>query len=471
MQNDTPTTTSRRNFLSMGAAALASTSAASALSGCGGARAAESTVWNASSNPAVSATAANGAKVNGFVAPQYQRVFDAFVANFDARGEIGASVAVTVDGAPVVEAWGGYSDALSATPSQAWNRDTVSVVFSCTKGAAALCAHMLAAQGRLDLDKPVAYYWPEFAVNGKGSITVRMLLQHAAGLAAIPFSSLVPPGGWADWNLMTSLLAAQAPWWEPGTSHGYHAVTFGWLLGEVVRRITGQSLGTFFQAQVAQPLGADFWIGMPGDKLSRVSPMLAATEMLPYDPFFNRVISEPTSMQSAVLFNLGGWLGLPPSTPPAYNTTASLQTEIPSAGGVTNARGLAAMYAPLANGGAVGSIRLLPSDYAATLGLIHSALPIDRTLLVPMRFGLGFHGSIDNRVLGPGLSVIIGAQAFGHAGSGGSIGFADPHAKLSFGYTMNRMGPGTGLNERGQSLVDATYLALGHTTNKWGAWV
>jgi CubicO group peptidase (beta-lactamase class C family) len=238
-----------------------------------------------------------------------------------------------------------------------------------------------------------------------------------------------------------------------------------------VRRISGQSLGTFFQAQVAQPLGADFWIGMPGDKLSRVAPMLAATEQLPYDPFIAKVVADPASMQSAVFFNLGGWLGSPPSTPPAYNSTASLQAEIPAAGGVTNARGLATMYAALANGGAAGSIRLLPSEYAATLGMIHSALPVDRTLLLPMRLGLGFHGSIDNRVLGPSLSVIMGAQAFGHAGFGGSVGFADPQAKLSFGYTMNRMGPGTGLNERGQSLVDATYRALGHTTNKWGAWV
>lgn len=470
MQGDTPTT-SRRRFLSLGATALASAAGAGALSGCGGAHAADGAAWDSSGNPAVSATAAHGAQINGFVAPQYQSVFDAFVANFDARGEIGACVAVTVNGAPVVEAWGGYADALSATPSQPWNRHMVSLVFSCTKGATALCAHVLAAQGKLDLDKPVAHYWPEFAVNGKGSVTVRMLLQHAAGLAAIPFTSPVPAGGWADWNLMTSLLAAQAPWWEPGTSCGYHALTFGWLVGEVVRRVSGQSLGAFFQAQVAQPLGADFWIGMPSDKLPRVAPMLAATEKLPYEPFLDKVMTDPTSMQSAVFFNLGGWLGLPPSTPPAYNTTASLQAEIPAAGGVTNARGLATMYAPLANGGAVGGVRLLPSDYAATLGLIHSALPVDRTVLLPTRFGLGFHGSIDNRVLGPGLSVIMGAQAFGHAGFGGSVGFADPQAKLSFGYTMNRMGPGTGVNERGQSLIDATYRALGHTTNKWGAWV
>jgi CubicO group peptidase (beta-lactamase class C family) len=138
---------------------------------------------------------------------------------------------------------------------------------------------------------------------------------------------------------------------------------------------------------------------------------------------------------------------------------------------VTNARGLATMYAALANGGALGSARLLPSDYAAQMGLIHGASMLDRTVLLPTRFGQGYHGSIDNRVLGPGLSVVMGANAFGHAGFGGSVGFADPHAKLSFGYTMNRMGPGTGLNDRGQSLVDATYKALGFFGNKWGSWV
>lgn len=475
MQIQTPVpslSTSRRGFLSLGGAALASAAAGAALSGCGGAaHAADGAIWSGTGNLAVSATGPNGAKINGFVAPQYQSVFDAFVANFNTRGEIGASVAVTVNGAAVVEAWGGYADALSPTPSQDWNRDTVSLVFSCTKGATALCAHILVAQGLLELDKPVADYWPEFAANGKGAITVRMLMQHAAGLPAIAFASPVPEGGWADWGLMTSLLAAQAPWWEPGTAYGYHALTFGWLVGELVRRVSGKSLGAFFQEQVAQSLGADFWIGMPSDKLPRVAPMLSATESLPYDPFLAAIFGNPASMQGAVFFNLGGWLGLPPSTPPAYNTAASLQAEIPAAGGVTNARGLATLYAALANGGAVAGTRLLPSDYTASLGQIHSALPVDRTLLLPTRFGLGFHGSIDNRVLGPGLSVIMGAPAFGHGGFGGSVGFADPQARLSFGYTMNRMGPGTGLNDRGQSLVDATYRALGYGSDRWGAWV
>jgi CubicO group peptidase (beta-lactamase class C family) len=209
---------------------------------------------------------------------------------------------------------------------------------------------------------------------------------------------------------------------------------------------------------------------MPGSQLPRVAPMLGTAEVLPVDPFIAK-LADASSLQAAVFFNLGGWLGLPPSTPPAYNTNASLQAEIPAAGGVTNARGLATMYAALANGGVLGSTRLLPGDYAAQLGLIRSAEPIDRTVLVSTRFARGFHGSIDNRATGPGLSVLMGANAFGHAGFGGSVGFADPQAKLSFGYTMNRMGPGTGLNERGQSLIDATYQVLGYSGNRYGAWV
>jgi CubicO group peptidase (beta-lactamase class C family) len=183
---------------------------------------------------------------HGYCAAAFRPVFDAFVANFQNRNEIGASIAVTVKGSPVLEAWGGYADALSAAPSVPWNRDTVSLVFSCTKGATALCAHILAANGQLDLDKPVVYYWPEFGANGKSAITVRMLMQHASGVAAIPFSSPVPPGGCTDWNLMTSFIAAQSPWWTPGTASGYHALTFGWLVGEVVRRAWGLVVPTAF---------------------------------------------------------------------------------------------------------------------------------------------------------------------------------------------------------------------------------
>jgi CubicO group peptidase (beta-lactamase class C family) len=461
--------TTRREFLSLGGAAVLGCSALS--TACTEAAAASNSMWTNSHHPAVSAAAGNGAVISGYCAPAFRSVFDAFVANFNERNEIGASVGVTLKGAPVLEAWGGYSDTLSATPSVPWTRDTVSLAFSCTKGATALCAHTLIARGLLDLDKPVAFYWPEFAANGKSAITVRMVMQHAAGLAAIPFSTPVPDGAWADWNTMTSLIASIAPWWEPGTAHGYHAMTFGWLVGELVRRVSSVSIGQYFADNIATPLGLDFWIGTPTDVLPRVSPMMPATEVLANDPFTAKIFSDPASMQSAVFFNIGGWFGLPPSTPPAYNSTASLQAQIPAAGGVTNGRGLATLYAALANGGQLGSVRLLPSDYAAAVGAVHSAGLIDRTVLIATRFGQGFHGSTDNRIIGPGESALMGLTAFGHAGFGGSIGLADPQAQLSFGYTMNRMGPGAGLNDRGQSLVDAVYKALGYSTNAHGFWV
>ena len=460
--------TSRRGFLSLGGAALLGAATSASLSACGGAQAASTNLWQASAHPAVSAAGPGGAVINGFCAPAWQPVFDAFAANFRQRGEIGGSIAISIQGQPVLEAWGGFADALSATPSQPWNRDTLSLVFSCTKGATALCAHQLVANGQLDLDKPVAFYWPEFAAKGKGAVTVRMLLQHSAGLAAIPFTSPVPPGGWADWNLMTSLLAGTAPWWEPGTGHGYHGLTFGWLVGEVVRRVSGASVGTYFQNQVAAPLGMDFWIGTPAAQHARVAPMLGSTETIPGDPFIAK-LADPASLQAAMFFNLGGWLGLPPATPPAYNSPTSLQAEIPAAGGVTNARGLATMYGALANGGSWAGTRILPADYTAQLGQITSA-GLDRTVLLQTRFGLGYHGSTDNRIVGPSLSVLMGPQAFGHAGFGGSVGFADPQARMSFGYTMNRMGPGTGVNARGDAVIEAAYRVLGATGNRWGAW-
>jgi CubicO group peptidase (beta-lactamase class C family) len=462
-------TTTRRQFMSLhGAAAIAGCTGVN-LSVCDSAMA-NSAHWHGTPHPAVHASGPNGALIRGFCAPAFRPVFEAFVANFSNRGEIGASIGVTFKGAPVLEAWGGWADTFATAHTVPWNRDTVCLAFSCTKGATALAAHTLIAQGLLDLDKPVAFYWPEFAVNGKSAITVRMVLQHAAGLAAIPFTSPVPMGGWADWTTMTSLIAGMAPWWEPGTAHGYHAMTFGWLVGELVRRVTSISIGQYFADTIATRLGLDFWIGAPAHVLARVSPMLPNTDPPGNDPFTVKMLTDPASLQSAVFFNMGGWFGIPPATPPAYNNPASLQAQIPAAGGITNGRSLATMYAALANGGALGSTRILPAEYAAQIGAIHSASPIDRTVLMKTRFGYGFHGSIDNRNVGPGQSAILGLTAFGHAGFGGSIGFADPTEQVSFGYTMNRMGAGSGLNERGQSLVDALYKTMGYTSNQYGFW-
>lgn len=206
--------------------------------------------------------------VDGTCDPRFRAVREAFCENFASRAELGAAVTVSVDGTLVVDLWGGIADKVSG---RAWTRDTMVVVFSCTKAATALCAHMLVTRGALDLDAPVAHYWPEFAAAGKEAIPVRLLLNHQAGLAAV--DDPLPVGALYDWDTMAAALAAQAPHWEPGTAHGYHAVTFGWLVGEVVRRISGRSLGTFFRDEVAGPLGLDFWIGLPEALAARVAPI------------------------------------------------------------------------------------------------------------------------------------------------------------------------------------------------------
>jgi len=400
-------------------------------------------------------------EVHGSCDPKFQPVRQEFERNFRERGEVGASVCITLQGETVVDLWGGLTRADTATP---WTEDTVSIVFSSTKGATALCAHVLASRGQLDLDAPVAKYWPEFAQAGKDQIPVKMLLNHQAGLPAV--RAPLPQGAYADWELMVNALAREEPFWEPGTRNGYHALTLGWLVGEVVRRISGKSLGTFFQDEIAKPLGLDFWIGLPADKEARVAPMIDAKP--DPDSLFFREIAKPGSLQSLVLLNSGGYMGAAPE----YDSRAAHAAEIGAAGGITNARGLAGMYAPLACGGKSKGVALVSPATLARMALVSSATGRDAVLVMPTRFSLGFMKSMDNRRERPGVqdSVLISEDAFGHVGAGGSFGFADPKAAMSFGYTMNRMGPGASLNERGQSLVDATYRVLGYQSDASGAW-
>ena len=400
-------------------------------------------------------------EVHGSCEPKFQAVREEFERNFQDRGEVGASVCVTLDGQTVVDLWGGQANAETGA---AWNEDTVSIVFSSTKGATAICAHILASRGQLDLDAPVATYWPEFAQSGKDNIPVKMLLNHQAGLPAV--RDPLPQGAYADWDLMVNTLAKQEPFWEPGTRNGYHALTFGWLVGEVVRRASGKSLGSFFRDEIAAPLGLDFWIGLPEDKEPRVAPMIAA-EPDPNSRFFQE-IAKPGSLQSLVLLNSGGYMGAEPE----YDTRAAHAAEIGGAGGITNARGLAGMYEPLALGGRKGEVELVNAETLARMGRVSSSTGRDAVLVMPSRFALGFMKTMDNRGEPAGVqdSVLTSEEAFGHVGAGGSFGFADPKAGMSFGYTMNRMGAGASLNERGQSLVDAVYRALGYTSSDSGAW-
>jgi CubicO group peptidase (beta-lactamase class C family) len=401
--------------------------------------------------------------VEGTCTRRFSRVRDEFERNFAERGEVGASVCVKVRGETEVDLWGGVArPATESTDAVPWVRDTIGHVWSCTKGATALCAHMLVSRGQLDLNAPVSAYWPEFGGNfGKDKIRVRQLLNHQTGLPAV--RAALPEGAFYDWQLMTQTLAAEEPFWEPGTRNGYHAFTFGFLAGEVVRRVSGRSLGTFFRQEVARPLGLDFWIGLPAEHEPRVAPTIPADPPQPGDPLpslYQRAFTDPASVQALALFNTGGYL----TQPGESDSREAHAAEIGAVGGITNARGLAGMYAPLANGGAVEGVRLVSPDHLVLMAAVSSATSVDFLLLVPTRFALGYVKSIDNRYLPPADSegVLLYETAFGHSGFGGSLGFADPDARLSFGYTMNKQGAGLGVNERGQSLVDAVYRALGY---------
>lgn len=402
--------------------------------------------------------------VSGKCAPKFERVREEFERNFKEREEVGASVCVTLDGKTVVDIWGGTADVDTGEP---WKEDTVSVVFSATKGATALCAHILASRGLLDIDAPVVKYWPEFGKAGKENITVKMLLNHQAGLPHV--RKPLPQGAYYNWDIMVHALEEQEPFWEPGTRHGYEFVVFGWLAGEVVRRVSGKSLGRLLQDEVAKPLGLDFWIGLPEEMEPRVSKIIMFDPQQMLDtPFMRTAIADPKSIQGLALFNDGGTL-----TVDGVDSRAIHAAEVGGAGGITNARGLAGMYAPLACGGSLKGVNLVDRDTLARMSAVSSSTGQDMTLLIPMRFSLGFIKSHDNRRQPPGMqdSMILSEDAFGHPGAGGSIGFADPRERISFGYMMNKMGPGLGLNPRGQSLVDAVYISLGFRSNASGSWL
>jgi len=402
----------------------------------------------------------------GICKPGYERLAETFAQNFAERGEVGASVCLIAGGETVVDLWGGTANPRTQAP---WTKDTVSIVFSCTKGATALCAHMLASRGKLDMDAPVTELWPEFGQHGKERVTTRMMLDHSAAVPAL--RERVKDDGPYDWTYMTERLAAEEPFWVPGTRNGYHGFTFGWTVGEMVRRASGKSLGAFFRDEVARPLGLDFWIGTPEEIEPRVAPILAyamkAEEAR--TPFLIDLATDKKSIPFLFYMNNGAWRA------GGANSRAGHAAEIGAANGITNARGLAGMYAPLAQGGG----RLVDARTLSRMGEVSMATHDDATLRVPTRFAPGFMKSMDNRrrsiaakLWGEDCdSVILSSAAFGHVGAGGSLGFADPAAGFSFGYTMNQMGPGILMNGRGQKLVDAAYVAMGFKSKESGVWV
>lgn len=378
-------------------------------------------------------------EIHGSCAPRFAGVREAFAANVAAGREVGASFAATLHGEPVVDLWAGHADAARTRP---WQRDTIVNVFSTTKAVTALCAHMLVDRGLLELDTPVARWWPEFAAHGKQAITPRQLLSHTAGLAA--WRAPMAADAFADWPALTAALAAEIPWWEPGTASGYHALTFGYLVGELIRRIDGRLPGAFVRDEVAGPLGADFHIGLPASEDHRVAEMIpptaAETAAAGAPP------PAPGSLTAAVLGN-------PPLRPQIANLPAWRRADIPAANGHGNARSLARIMAALACGGTLDGVRLL-SRAAIERACEEQIYTRDLVLGFPVRWGLGF------MLASPTLPLSPNPHTFGHGGWGGSLAFADLDAGASWAYVMNRMTPGTAGDSRAFPLIQAFYAAL-----------
>jgi CubicO group peptidase (beta-lactamase class C family) len=368
--------------------------------------------------------------VHGTCHPRFAKVREIFTRGFENGSQLGASVCFTLDGEPVVDLWGGWLD---FDKGREWERDTLVNVYSTTKGMTALCAHQLVEQGKLDLHAPVAHYWPEFAAAGKGNIPVRWLLSHQAGLSA-PRRRVSAEELYA-WDPIVEALAESEPWWEPGTRHGYHAMTFGHLVGELIRRVSGKSVGTWFRENVAEPLDADFHIGLAEEDEARTSdlhgslmpPDSARTRELP-EPFatFMRDMRDPTTLTGAAFAtaDLGD---------DAVNGRAWRAAEIPAANGHGTAAALARIYGALARGGEVDGVRILESE-TLERAIEEQAHGPDAVLGgMPVRFGLGFMLCHDFMPLSPN------PRSFGHPGAGGSIGMADPDAGVGFGFTLNKM--------------------------------
>jgi CubicO group peptidase (beta-lactamase class C family) len=375
------------------------------------------------------------APLGGSVAAGFEPVQEAFAANFERYGEVGAACCVHLHGRRVVDLWGGVT-----TPggSEPYTGETLQMVWSTTKGVVAMAAHILAQEGKLDFDAPVTDYWPEFGAEGKGTIPVRWLFCHKSGLAAVD-----RPLGLDDliaWTPCVEALAAQRPYWEPGTAHGYHTWTYGWLAGEVIRRVAGMSVGKYVAERIAKPLQAEFWIGLPEPLNACVAPVLPPAPPpagASPDPWASR-LADPSSLAHKSWAN--------PAIPPAaYNEYPFRGAEVPAGNGIATARALSRLYAACI--GEVDSVRLLNPD-TVERATETQAEGKDLVQGYETRFGTGFQLSFPFRPM-------AGAGSFGHYGSGGSVGFAHKELGFSFGYTMNQMRPVYGKDPRTAGLVEA----------------
>ena len=377
------------------------------------------------------------APVDGFWQPRFQAVREAFTANFAAGSETGAAIAVAINGEPVLDLWGGWTN---AAHDKAWQEDTIVCCYSVGKAVCAILIWRLHERGELDVDAPVAEYWPEFAQAGKAQIPVRWLLTHQAGLPAI--RRPLPSGSQLDWDLMTAALAAQEPWWEPGTRHGYHSNTQGFLLGEIIRRVSGKRIGRFLRDELRDPAGIDFHLVTSAGEDERTADMLPVTS--PPDAVRNPL--NPLQL----LANRNP--PMPKSGPGSQNSREYRAAEFPSTNGHGSAKTLAKLYGALATTGEVAGypILALATIREATREQVYG---VDEVLGRPTRFASGFQLAMKERPLGPN------PETFGHFGGGGSLGFADPDAGLGFGYVMNQGRQGW-QHRHTRRLIDLIYEAL-----------
>jgi CubicO group peptidase (beta-lactamase class C family) len=383
--------------------------------------------------------------VNGAVAEGFEPVREAFVQNFEVLGDRGAAVAVYRDGHKVVDLWGGTKD---VDGTALWERDTAQIVRSATKGVAAAVLLLLGQRGELDLDAPVGEYWPEFKAAGKERTLVWQLLAHRAGVPVL--DRPLTPEQAADPVLGAEAVAAQAPVWEPGTDHGYHAQTYSWLTGELVRRVTGRSIGAWIADEIAGPVGADLWVGLPAGEAGRVGRVAqveapAAEGALKTRP--KRAVSEayadPMSLTRRAFAAI---TPLPDENDPAYRAAV-----LPASNGIATADGLARIYASLI-GEVDGGTRLFTPE-TVELARTERSTGSDRVLVVNTRFGLGYmlHGS---------ASPLLSPASFGHPGRGGALGFADPESGIALGYVTNGFRKSVTADPRAQALVRAVRASL-----------
>jgi CubicO group peptidase (beta-lactamase class C family) len=383
--------------------------------------------------------------VNGTVAEGFEPVREAFVRNFETLGDRGAAVTVYRDGHKVVDLWGGTRD---VDGSELWQHGTAQIVRSATKGVAAAALLLLAQRGVLDLDAPVGQYWPEYKAAGKERTLVRHVLAHRAGVPVL--DRPLTPAEAADPDLAAAVVAAQAPVWEPGADHGYHAQTYSWLTGELVRRVTGRSIGGWIADEVAGPLGLDLWVGLPEAEAGRVGRVAqvetpSAPGGLKTRP--KRAVSEAYADPSSLTRRaFAAITPLPDENDPAYRAAM-----LPASNGIATAEGLARFYAALI--GEVDGVRLFTPATVERARAEQSAGP-DRVLVVNTRFGLGYmlHGT---------ASPLLSPDSFGHPGRGGALGFADPDAGIAFGYVTNGFRKSVTADPRAQALVRAVRLSLG----------